>query len=188
MNTFGGQHPDLSELDAFRTGEAAESTSLHVQSCERCKGIVESLSMTAEMFSPPEMVIPEQADIAVMAIIRERAAATKRPRDRILVYICRGAIAAAAMVVLGLGLWLYPGLNQSGEKPAVAPVEKTAIHEADIDGDGRVDVVDAYLLACKVKSGSQAKRWDLNHDGSVDDRDVEVIAKLAVAVSEGGAG
>ncbi|HHH75677.1 MAG TPA: hypothetical protein ENL03_01470, partial [Phycisphaerae bacterium] len=154
MNTFDGQHPDFGELDAFRTGEADESTSLHIQSCERCRGIVESLSMTAEMLSSPVGDIPDRADLAVMSIIRERAAAAERPRSRVLVYIRRGAVAAAAMVVLGLGVWLYPGLDKSSENPSAGPAAITAIHEADIDGDGRVDVVDAYLLARKVKSGS----------------------------------
>jgi len=55
---------------------------------------------------------------------------------------------------------------------------------ADVDGDGSVDIVDAYSLALRLKRG--ARGTDVNGDGRIDAADVAEIARRAVALSGGG--
>lgn len=51
----------------------------------------------------------------------------------------------------------------------------------DVNGDGRVDIVDALSLARRLKSGqTPPPRLDLNRDGVIDHRDVDLIAQQAV--------
>ena len=46
----------------------------------------------------------------------------------------------------------------------------------DVNRDGAVDVIDALLLADRVRSGeAKSRSWDLNSDGKVDARDSEEI-------------
>lgn len=56
----------------------------------------------------------------------------------------------------------------------------------DVNGDGRVDILDAFVLAKAVEAGAAAGEWDLSGDGRVDRADVERVARAAVAVRGGG--
>ena len=58
---------------------------------------------------------------------------------------------------------------------------------ADINRDGAVDVIDALLLADRVRSGeAKSRRWDLNSDGKVDARDSEEILARVVDLERSG--
>ena len=52
----------------------------------------------------------------------------------------------------------------------------------DVDRSGRVDIVDAYALAVRIRSGQLDAAYDLNGDGKVDDQDVDEIARRSVAL------
>jgi hypothetical protein len=57
----------------------------------------------------------------------------------------------------------------------------------DLNLDGRVDILDAFALATKLKAGAIASpQLDLNGDGVVDSRDVAVLAAQAVSLRKGG--
>lgn len=57
----------------------------------------------------------------------------------------------------------------------------------DVNRDGAVDVIDAMLLAQRVRSGEPtASAWDLNGDGRVDAGDSEEILARAVDLERGG--
>ncbi len=76
------------------------------------------------------------------------------------------AAALVAHIILQPG---SPGLGQ--------------IAQEDLNGDGRVDVLDAFALARQVNQGADRdQRRDLNGDGVVDQRDVELIARHAVSL------
>ena len=63
----------------------------------------------------------------------------------------------------------------------------SAIAREDINRDGRVDILDAFQLARELGSGQKpAPGLDLNGDGVVDSRDVEIIAVQAVKLGKGG--
>jgi hypothetical protein len=57
---------------------------------------------------------------------------------------------------------------------------------ADIDGDGKVNILDALVLARRVDAQEPGAR-DVNKDGAVDRDDVDAVAMLAVSLQRGGA-
>jgi hypothetical protein len=60
------------------------------------------------------------------------------------------------------------------------------IAKGDVNADGRVDVIDAMVLAQRVQSGETRRRWDVNGDRVVDARDSEEIIARAVDLERGG--
>jgi len=53
----------------------------------------------------------------------------------------------------------------------------------DVDGSGGVDILDAFALARRVEASAPVKTsWDMNLDNAVDQRDVDLIAAMAVAL------
>jgi len=58
-----------------------------------------------------------------------------------------------------------------------------ALAPADVDGSGRVDILDAWSLARRLRDEAPLEsRWDLDRDGDVDDGDVRAAAQLAVRI------
>ena len=56
----------------------------------------------------------------------------------------------------------------------------------DIDGNGRVDILDAFVLARRLKTSAAIQpAWDVTGDGRVDVADVDAIAMAAVRLSKG---
>ena len=56
----------------------------------------------------------------------------------------------------------------------------------DLDHSGRVDILDAFALARRLASPGQIDlQWDMNGDGVVDERDVDVVARAAVRLPTG---
>ncbi len=52
----------------------------------------------------------------------------------------------------------------------------------DVNGDGKVDILDAYLVARAIAThASLNPAWDVNRDGVVDQKDVDWIANTSVA-------
>lgn len=82
-------------------------------------------------------------------------------------------LAAAAALVIGLFV--------------VRPWERSSYENlrADLDRSGRVDVLDAFLLARKLAAGTAGPEFDLNGDGVVDRRDVDLAANQAVRLPSG---
>jgi len=105
-----------------------------------------------------------RTDRRVLAAARERIgipAQPARPLPRRLV-----PLAAAAAVLVGV-VWLARGPR--GGSSAL-----------DLDGSGRVDVLDGFLLARSVRDGVVEPEYDVNGDGVVDRRDVELVLAEAV--------
>jgi len=83
------------------------------------------------------------------------------------------SVAAAAIIAMVLFVHLSP------------PPQRMALM-GDFNHDGHVDILDAYALAKSIASGKKLDaEWDLNHDGVIDQKDVDWIAATAVNVSEG---
>lgn len=50
----------------------------------------------------------------------------------------------------------------------------------DLDGDGRVNVLDVFLLARTLRDGGELQpSWDLNGDERIDARDLDLVAEEA---------
>jgi hypothetical protein len=107
-----------------------------------------------------------------------RECGTARIRRRIHWWSKVGVAAAAAFVLFWFrGSWR--------PQPAPLPADKPIV-VADIDGNGRVDILDAFALARRIESGNvSAGVGDLNHDGRVDRSDVDAVAMQAVRLNEG---
>jgi len=149
-------HPDLLALDAVRAGEGSADERAHVEQCAECRAALEGFRGLATRLAPAPLDVPSSVKRDVMALTRPRRA--WRP------------LAAAAAILLGLGaLWLA-----RGGRPALP---------GDVDRSGRVDIVDAYALAVRLRSGQHLEPvYDVNGDGKVDERDVDEIARRSVAL------
>ncbi len=85
------------------------------------------------------------------------------------------AVALLLLAALVTLLWVLPLAN-----PAAGLVVE------DVNHDGRVDILDAFALARQIERGSvPARTLDLNGDGVIDRRDVEIIVAHAVSLKEG---
>ena len=70
-----------------------------------------------------------------------------------------------------------PGRRDGENSPATPQAE-------DVDHSGKVDILDAFVVAKLVETGKQAQAtYDVNGDGEVDQSDVDRIAHAAVAVA-----
>lgn len=132
--------------------------------------------------------VPPAVDAAVLKAARARLGAEFEPGDepRHTVGVpgwswflarlgprTRWAACAAAALVLALSLVDWRALR----KPTVA---------GDLDGSGGVDILDAFALARAMARGTQPPPGaDANHDGVVDQRDVEALAAQAVTLEPG---
>jgi hypothetical protein len=106
----------------------------------------------------PRAVTPE-VERSILAAARARLEPSAPRRLSLLRWLVASAAAAA------LVLWLM----------RANPAEPE-----DLDGDGRVTVLDAFQLARELRGGTPNARGDLDGDGRVDERDVERVFARAV--------
>lgn len=90
--------------------------------------------------------------------------------------------AIAAVILISVTSWLiWPGYQPPKHAPLIA-------HQpSDIDRNGRIDILDALQLAEILDGGlasSAAFAYDINKDGTFDQRDVDFIAMEAVRLSD----
>ena len=88
------------------------------------------------------------------------------------------SFAAAAAVVLAV--WLGRPARIAHEPLPVAAVR------GDLDGSGRVDILDAFVFSRRIERDNQiSPEWDFNGDGKVDRKDVDTVAGWAVKLERG---
>jgi len=130
------------------------------------------------LFEPPGAV-PARVDKIILDQARRRLA---KPRRLIIRLRWAAGIAATAAVVT-IGVILYQGPNHQS---LIINHQSVAEGRADVDGNGRVDILDAFQLARRVEArGPVAPQWDLNGDGRVDKDDVDLVARAAVRLGAG---
>lgn len=175
------RHLDLLDLDAHRAGEPlAAAARAHLAWCRECQAELAALQALAAALalSPPRVDVPPRREAAIRALAEERAAiarAAHRRRSRL-----RPAVrwSAAALLVLALGsVALRPGQELLPSRQAAAPSARPplTLAQADLNGDGRVDVLDAYVLARAVTHGTP-------RIGDADRHDVDRILAMAVSL------
>jgi len=128
--------------------------------------------------------VPVEVDRAVLAMARRRLRARRRPVPA-LRWALAGAVAgAAALLAVGIVLGPLEGLKEA--RLASAPPAAPKLLKEDLDGSGRVDILDAFLLARHIDAGSEPEgEWDFSGDGAVDRRDVDALAQAAVRLDRG---
>ena len=123
--------------------------------------------------------VPAAVDDAVLGAARQHLGGIRRRRRRRRVMAGAGAVAAAAVVALGVWI-VWPGSLSS--QPRSTHLAYTV--PEDIDGSGRVDVLDAFALARQLEREAQpSQASDVTQDGRVDQQDVDAIAREAVALT-----
>ena len=129
----------------------------------------------------PQLEIPREIDAKILS--EAKAGFLRRRRFWLAARFAGGIAAAAAVVLIAFHLFAPGG---GSNHSAVATNHRLTLTEAaDINHDGRVDIVDAYILAQKISRHEPLDpAWDLNGDGVVDQKDVDLIAGIAVQTSE----
>ncbi len=121
--------------------------------------------------------VPREVDESVMRMARERLA---RRGERAPAW--RWAIAGAAACCLLVALLMVHTAGRPALHAARAPATAAPSRE-DLDGNGRVDILDAFALARRLEAAEPLRaEWDVNGDGSVDGADVDRIALAAVSL------
>ena len=121
---------------------------------------------------------PEQ-DEAILNLARRETARRGWMRRAVRL----APFAAAAMI--GMVVWLNHGPSE--QQLAVSHQPGGVTDSRDLNQDGRVDILDAMLLAKRLEQGgTPARTPDLTGDGIVDRADVDAIALAAVALPREG--
>ncbi|MEN6578378.1 MAG: dockerin type I domain-containing protein [Phycisphaerales bacterium] len=128
----------------------------------------------------PTGSVPPQVDGAILEQARRRL--TKR-RPMILRFRWAAGIAAAAAVIaLVAVLHMQPATRRPQSVARVTGPES----RIDLDGNGRVDILDAFRLAKGIESrGPADSNWDINGDGRINRADVDTVAFAAVRLGKG---
>ena len=115
--------------------------------------------------------IPEAIDRAILADAQRHLHQTIPVRAgsnwRWRLAVIGSSIAAACMLLFAL--------NRQ-EPPQPASVAR------DLDGNGRVDILDAFTVAREIRSGRNQSEFDINGDGRLTQADVNEIAQRAVTL------
>ena len=122
--------------------------------------------------------VPAEVDAVILADARAGYAR----RHRMGRWLGRIGMAAAAAAALGLTIHL------ATSKPISTPKAMTVAKavDGDINGDGKLDIVDALAIARAVQGGTATAAMDVNHDGAVDEKDADTLGHRAVRVDGGG--
>jgi hypothetical protein len=84
-------------------------------------------------------------------------------------WIWRAAAAAAVLVTLALWHTRFESQRERESGP-------------DFDGNGRIDVLDAFHVARGIAAGHARPEWDFDGNGRVDRGDADELARRAVRV------
>lgn len=105
----------------------------------------------------------------------------RRNRMRWTIRYAIGSIAAAAAVIL-------IAIKITHREQPTFESDRAVASSEDVNRDGKLDILDAFLMARKVAAKEPlTKDWDFNHDGMVDNKDVDVVAFSAVKIKPEGA-
>ncbi|MBN1123820.1 MAG: hypothetical protein JXA82_02355 [Sedimentisphaerales bacterium] len=121
---------------------------------------------------------PENLDRRVLD--RARVFVTQQRRMRLVRKIGSAAAVAAILII---------GFTLTHTEPPHTPTMSVMLASVaqDIDRNGRVDIRDALKLARRIETAEPIRpEWDLNHDGAVDQADVDAVAYAAVRLKQEG--
>lgn len=129
----------------------------------------------------PAPEVPVSVDRAILAdaqrFLAERVSPVRRHRQwSSLRWAAIGSTVAAASLML---ITLWPRLESNNGPLETAGNRTSDLNENDIDQNGRVDILDAFVMARQIQSGDSRAR-DVNHDGRRDQLDVDLVARNAV--------
>ena len=176
--------------------------------------VSDKLSEDLNALFKPASFVPPEIDRAIMDKARQHLVRRSRQRSPLRWAGPAASAAAAAVIIFAVvsNTGRQPGsaVFKTAKRPdssvlisdqAPAQVEmynsysvgtfkslKTvrAHISVDIDGNGRVDILDAFKLARDIESAEKAEmKWDINGDGFVNRSDVDFVAFAAVRLDKG---
>lgn len=120
--------------------------------------------------------VPRAVDERILRAAKQRLSKPAKTRAGWRWGLLIPSLGVATAILLVVALWHYPGRTFKGK-----------FAREDINHDGKVDILDAFALARKMNGASKASSGpDINGDGVVDERDVQLIAAQAVKLAKGG--
>jgi hypothetical protein len=138
---------------------------------------LQSLKAELVRLHDPGIAVPSELDDTILS----RARQSFRVRVQRWVIVRRVSVGLAAAAILTVGIRVFIPHGDSPRRPLQRP---QLAQIADINHDGRVDILDAYSVARRIARHEPLNSaWDVNGDGVVDQKDVDIIANLAVHVS-----
>ncbi len=133
--------------------------------------------------TPP--AVPVDLDARVMRDAQRHLRSRMRGRNVLL--RIGGPLAAAALLGFAFLLYRSPGPAGPSTTQTKSPRAGSALVAlpGDLDANGTVNIVDAYLLALELQpqaaaDARPAANLDINQDGRVDASDVDALAQQAV--------
>ena len=121
--------------------------------------------------------IPEAIDRAILANSQRHLLQTfpviAKSKWRWRIAVIGSSMAAACMVFLAFK-------SQEPQQPANVAHDRGS--DRDLDGNGRVDILDAFAIAREIQSGRNQPAFDINGDGRLTQADVTEIAQRAVTL------
>ncbi len=177
-----GEHPELLEIELRRNDEAPARVQEHLEHCAECQAALASLENMAHNLRAADEApaVSADTDRAMLEFIHRRAAEVQAAARPVRRFPRRLAWAAAAVVLCLAGLWAWHGSHAGRTSPVIAG-------RADINGDGAVDIIDAYLMAQRLEAREvPPEHWDFNRDGRIDREDVNTVAARAVQLDREG--
>jgi hypothetical protein len=126
----------------------------------------------------PTTPVDRERDRQILAAAGQILAETSPSKRRIPTW---ASLAAAAAVAAMIGVNLFLPSSPS----SIDPILTATTQHPDLDGNGTIDILDAFALAREVEAGHNLEHLDMNHDGQVDQADIDRIAQQAVALREG---
>ena len=116
---------------------------------------------------------PVPAELSAHLLASAKASYAIRLRRRRMIRWSALVGSAAAIIVLSI-LLLLPSHSSRQHLAQIG----------DVNRDGRVDILDAYVVAKAISTGAKLDpAWDVNHDGIVNQKDVDWIGAAAVNVT-----
>jgi hypothetical protein len=173
-------HLDLLALDRARAGDATAAERAHLDACAPCREAVEGLHAFARGVkeAAPRASSPPEVNARVLAAARAAITGSGRAARQTRTAPAWRGMAAAAAILVG-GAAIYWGVTRDARVPAL-------VDPRDVDRSGRVDILDAYVLALHVRdrAGIEAT-WDIDGDGAVGSKDVDLVAMASVSLGKG---
>ncbi|MHC4909917.1 MAG: dockerin type I domain-containing protein [Planctomycetota bacterium] len=153
---------------------------------DETNGLPDALQRELEALAGAAPTVPPARDAVMRDVIHDHferpAGEVPSPRWNWR-YVAGVAAFGAVAAVIGLSLTVVPVLQRPRSVDTAAPV----VLAGDVDGSGRVDMLDAFAIARSVAASEFLAAHDVNGDGVIDDRDVQHVARLAVDLGDLGA-
>jgi hypothetical protein len=119
----------------------------------------------------PVPEVPPEIDRAILADARQHLLTNAPIIKRRRFNAWKVAAFASTMATAAVLFLAFSPRSVDGPRESVAQ---------DLDGNGRVDILDAFVMAREIRSGRGQSIHDVNGDGQLDQTDINEIAQKAV--------